>query len=195
MKTLNYLLAVLLVLQSCSKNEVRIPAEPAIPAPEQFTTYTIAAGAHYCDQSIIKPVTVTQMLFRVKFDSTAIYSTVDPQNQYDINKLFGFTEGQDPHFNSARIGWSYNNGALRLYAYAYTNGQRFSQEISSISIGETISCLIRPEGNTYLFKVDQKEIRLGRANTAQIVSGYQLFPYFGGDETAPHLVRIFIREL
>jgi hypothetical protein len=186
---------VLLVLQSCSKNEVSIPAQPAVPAPEQFTTYTIPAGAHYCDQSTIKPVTVTQMLFRVKFDSTAIYSTVDPQNQYDINKLFGFTEGQDPHINSARIGWSYNDGALRLYAYAYKNGQRLSQEISTIGIGETVACLIKPEGNTYLFKVDQKEVRLGRALSTLSVSGYQLFPYFGGDETAPHLVRIFIKEM
>ncbi len=193
MKYIQYLFIFVFILQSCTKDQNTV-AEP-VPVVEVFTEYTIAAGDHFCDKTVIRPITITQMLFKVRFDNSAIYKSVDPQNQYDINKLYGFTEGQNPHGNSARIGWSFNDAALRLYAYAYNNGQRLTQEISAVNIGETVNCAIKLDGNNYIFIVNDKQVKLSRALAGSTAVGYQLFPYFGGDETAPHKVSIFIKDL
>ena len=189
-------LAVFIIINGCQKEQTLTANPPATATPEEiFVQYNIAAGEHYCDKTSVKPVTTSAMLFKVKFDSSAIYTCVDPGNQYDINKLYGFTEGQDPHVNSARIGWGYSDGKLRLYAYAYNNQQRLSQEISTVPIGETINCAIKLDSLNYVFIVNEKQVKLGRAQAVFTTQGYQLFPYFGGDEVAPHPIRILIRDM
>lgn len=160
-----------------------------------FTKYTIRAGQHYCDQNTIKSVRTSEIKFMARFDNTAIYQTIDPLNQYDINKLWGFSEGFDHQYNSARIGWAYNDGALRLYAYAYNNGVREYQEITPVSIDADITCSIKLSGNTYLFTVNGITVSLPRASSSLTASGYQLYPYFGGDEVAPHTIYIWLRNL
>lgn len=189
-------LTVFIIINGCTKEQTMAVNPPAtMPTEEIFTHYNIATGQHYCDKTSIKPVTISQMIFKVKFDSTAIYTTVDPLNQYDINKLYGFTEGQDPHVNSARIGWAYNEGKLRLYAYAYNNQQRLSQEISAVNIGEIINCAIKFDSHNYTFIVADRQVKLSRSPTGFTAQGYQLFPYFGGDEAAPHPIRICIKDM
>ena len=131
----------------------------------------------------------------VKFDKSAIYQTVVRENQYDINKLWGFTEGINNQYNSARIGWSWNQDALRLYGYVYANGVRHYQEITSVTIGSDITCSIKLADNTYLFTVNGISISLPRGPSSTQASGYQQYPYFGGDETAPHLITIMIYPL
>jgi hypothetical protein len=160
-----------------------------------YTNFIIRQGQHYCDQNSIKSIRTAEMKFMVKFDNSAIYQTVAPENQYDINKLWGFTEGINNQYNSARIGWSWNQDALRLYGYVYTNGIRHYQEITTVLIGTDITCSIKLAGNTYLFTVNGVSISLPRGPSSLQASGYQQYPYFGGDETAPHLVTIMIKSL
>ncbi len=189
-------LAIFIIINSCKKEQTITANPPATTAPvEIFVEYNIAAGEHFCDKSSVKPLTTAAMLFKVKFDSSAIYTSLDPLNQYDINKLYGFTEGQDPHVNSARIGWSYNDGKLRLYAYAYNNKQRLSQEISTVNIGEIINCAINSDSLNYVFTVNEKLVKLSRSQAGITVQRYQLFPYFGGDEVAPHTIRILVKDM
>ena len=189
-------LTVIIIINGCTKEQTVAVNPPIIvPAEEIFIQYNIAAGEHYCDKTTIKSIAISQMLFKVKFDSSAIYTTVDPLNQYDINKLYGFIEGQDPHVNSARIGWAYNDGKLRLYAYAYKNQQRLSQEIGPVNIGETINCAIKFDSLNYVFIVKDKQVKLRRGQAGITAQGYQLFPYFGGDEVAPQPIRIFIKDM
>jgi hypothetical protein len=163
--------------------------------PGQYSNFTIQQGAHHCDENPIKAITTSEMKFMVKFDSSAIYQTVLPENQYAINKLWGFSEGIDNHFHSARIGWSWTSDALRLYGYVYVNGEFHYQEITSVMIGEEITCSIKPLENTYLFTVNSVFVSLPRGLSAAQVSGYQQYPYFGGNEVAPHLIRIQIKSL
>lgn len=132
----------------------------------QYTKYTIRKGEHYCDQNTLKMIKVSQMKFMVKFDNTALYQTIDPVNQYDINKLYGFSEGNNHQYNSARIGWAWNDNALRLYAYAYNNGVRESQEITTVAIGSEISCTIALSGNTYIFTVNGVSVTLPRVSSS-----------------------------
>ena len=196
MQHFKFLIFVFILLNGCTKTQQQAAnPTPVAPAEETFIQYNIAAGEHYCDKTSIKPLHISEMLFKVKFDSSAIYTNLDPINQYDINKLYGFTEGQDPHVNSARIGWAYNDGKLRLYAYAYNNQQRLSREISTINIGETINCTIKLDSFNYVFTVNEKQVKLSRAQAGLTAQGYQLFPYFGGDEVAPHHIRILVKDM
>ncbi len=218
MKKIVYFLSGILLLASCTKtsfNESQIkkttteevsikPADnnavsakistSAITTP-QFILYTILKGQHSSDKSVFKPVVVSRMNFVAKFDNSAIYTTVIPVNQYDINKLYGFSEGINHQYNSARIGWAYNDGALRLYGYAYNKGVRESIEITTVTIGTEISCSISLSGYSYIFTVNGVSQKLARANSTTTASGYQLYPYFGGDEVAPQNIYISIKQL
>ena len=176
-------------------NEEQATAKGGAPKPSSYTNFTIREGQHYCDQNSVKSVRTSEMGFMVKFDNSAIYQTVVPENQYDINKLWGFSEGINNQYNSARIGWSWNNDALRLYGYVYASGVRHYQEITSVAIGSDISCSIKLADNTYLFTVNSVSISLPRGSSTSQASGYQQYPYFGGDETAPHLISIMIKPL
>lgn len=129
------------------------------------------------------------MKFFAKFNQSAIYQTIDPVNQYDINKLWGFSEGFNNQYNSARIGWNYSNGAIRLHGYVYSKGVRYYKEITSVLPDQEISCSIKISGSSYIISAKGISVTLPRATTATTAKGLQQYPYFGGDEVAP---RIFL---
>jgi hypothetical protein len=167
-----------------------------------FTKYTIKAGAHNCDQSTLRSVSGTAMNFVVKFDSTAVYPAVitDYNHAYDVNKLYGFSEGLSNQYNSARIGWRWLNGSLQLFAYVYVKGTLLRDPVSydppfikSVGIGTEINCSIAISGGNYIFTVDGTTIKTVRGTTATKFSGYQQYPYFGGNLTAPHLMNFYIK--
>lgn len=206
MKT-NKLIALCLiffVINSCSKEDITPKLQQLQTDDETarfsttattFTTYKIRKGQHYCDQNTLKSVSVTQMNFVVKFDNTGIYTTVDPLNQYDINKLWGFSEGFNHQYNSARIGWAWVNNAMRLYGYTYAKGVRYSSEITTIPLNTEITCGIKFSGSSYIITANGKSVTLPRGTTTTKASGYQLYPYFGGDETAPQDILIYLRTI
>lgn len=208
----HWLLPALLILAtSCSKSLVLPEDEagatamnrdvamkkgkPTLPPTSTFTTYTIQQGAHYCDQSSLKSVKTSEMKFAVVFDASAIYTSLDPVNQYDINKLYGFSEGLSNQYNSARIGWNWYDNALHLHAYVYNKGARLYQEIKTVAIGAEIQCSIKVSGSNYIFTADGVQVTLSRGVSASTASGYQQYPYFGGDEVAPHKITIKIKDL
>lgn len=190
---------LILLLIGCQKNLIEITTlEPTVPVvidtTPVFIKYTIFSGQHYCDKTAIKSFSGKEMSFKVIFDSTAIYKTLNPLNQGDINKLYGFTEGIDNHINSARIGWSWNKNALRLYAYIYANGVRGFKEISTVPIGAVATCTIAVTDKQYLFEVNDKKVSLNRGLEGPAVAGYMQYPYFGGDEVAPGNIYISIMD-
>jgi hypothetical protein len=167
-----------------------------------FTKYTIQKGAHYCDQTTTKAVSGTSMNFIARFDSTAIYPAVitDYNHAYDVNKLYGFTEGFSNQYNSARIGWRWLNGQLQLFAYVYVKGTLLRNPVSydppfikSVAIGSEVNCSIAVSGSSYIFTVDGVEVKTARGTSTTRYSGYQQYPYFGGTLTAPHLMNFFIK--
>ncbi|WP_246000438.1 hypothetical protein [Pontibacter diazotrophicus] len=165
------------------------------PQVDREAIYTIKEGFHYADINSYKRRTTDRLRFSVVFDSTAIYTTADPDNQGDINKLYGLSDcGSAHHTNSARFGWRWYNGKLELHAYTYFNNERNAAYVGSVTLGEPAICEIRMENKKYVFYLNGKSVSLPRACTGT-GEGYQLYPYFGGDETAPHDVTITIREL
>jgi hypothetical protein len=190
-------------IQSVSQN--RMVSETSLrraTTTSTFKKYTIQEGAHYCDQNVLSSVSGISMNFVAKFDSTAIYPAVitDYNHAYDVNKLYGFSEGFNNQYNSARIGWRWLDGALQLFAYVYVKGTLLRDPVSydppfikSVAIGSEINCSISISGGNYIFTVDGVVVTTPRGTTSGKFSGYQQYPYYGGTLTAPHLINIYIK--
>ncbi len=102
----------LLLLLSCKKEISSLPGNTIkneVDSSQNFIKYIINKGQQYCDQNIFKTVNYSELKFIVKFDSSAIYTAKDAANQYDINKLYGFSDNNvDDHQFSARFGWRWS---------------------------------------------------------------------------------------
>jgi hypothetical protein len=165
------------------------------PAPEPATaTYTIKKGGH-SSSSPFKVVSADRIRFEVVFDSSAIYKTAKPANQADINKLYGLSDcGSDHHTNSARFGWRWYNNQLEIHAYTYLNKKRQSALVGVVPLGKPAVYEIKMQEGEYVFTLNGVQVKLPRACNGK-GEGYQLYPYFGGDEVAPHDIKIAIKEL
>jgi hypothetical protein len=161
-----------------------------------FVKYSIFSGQQYCDNTTFVPVKYQQLAFQVKFDSSAVYQTAKKSNQDDINKLFGFSDNNAQHHEySARFGWRWSNSSLHLFGYIYNHGSMSFVELGTVEIGIVNSCSIKVEKDRYLFTLNGTETSMPRESTTTLAEGYKLFPYFGGDESAPHNIFIWIKEL
>lgn len=190
--------ALLLIFTSCNKTVDNLIQKKLTSAPQTsgFTTYTIRQGEHYADYNTFTPIETAALEFVAKFDSSAIYSSKEAVNQYDINKLYGFSDNNAHHHQySARFGWSWTQNKLHLYAYVYNEGAVVKEDLDIVPIGSEISCSIRVQNEKYIFTVNNKSIAVSRKSTTEKAKGYLLYPYFGGDETAPHNVTIQIKNL
>ena len=197
MKNIICLSGLLLVLFSCNKENPVLKTTHGGPvvAATQFTKYTIRQGQNYCDGNILTATSYSQLNFVAKFDSSAIYTNVNPDNQLDINKLYGFSDNNSTHqMFSARFGWGWSNNALRLYSYVYNDGIRISKELGTVAIGAENNCSIKVNPKSYVFSLNGKVDSLPRTSTTVKATGYKLYPYYGGNETAPHNIYIWIKE-
>lgn len=194
MKT-RYILIIMICLCACKKTAPALSSTLSLPQTD-FVEYTIPQGQQYSDLSSFIPVSYSTLKFVVKFDSSAIYKTLDPVNQYDINKLYGFSDNnEEHHLYSARFGWRWSEDALHLFGYTYNNGIRDSKELGTIAIGSEADCSITAAAGQYYFSLNGKVDSMTRASQTVMASGYKLFPYFGGDEMAPHTIHVWIKEL
>jgi hypothetical protein len=197
LRVCSYLIIILFLLSSCKKAfQAIIGHGMNAPKTGVYNKYTIRQGQHYADENGYKAVEYDELKFLVRFDSSCVYQTIDPGNQEDINKLYGFSDNNATHQQfSARFGWNWARGALRLYGYNYNSGNRESQEITSIQIGTEYSCSIKIAGDKYIFSVNTIVVEMPRQSQTTKAIGYRLYPYFGGDEVAPHDINIWIKEL
>lgn len=156
--------------------------------------YVIRRGGH-SSGSGMKTASTDTLHFRVMFDSSAVYQARDPQNQDDINKLYGLSDcGSFHQTNSARFGWRWYNDRLEILAYCYYNGSRKWSFIGEAALNVFHEGRIAFTDEAYVFRINGNSVEMPRACDG-VRSGYLLYPYFGGDETAPHDVRVWIETL
>jgi hypothetical protein len=169
------------------------PVDPSVPVT---TVYHIKAGDNYADHNDLSFTAKTTLTFSAIFDSSAIYTSKVPENQHDINKLYGFSDcGVQHNTASARFGWNWRDNALRIYAYCYRNGERISEELGTVELNQPADYKLSIVGGNYIFTFKGKETVILRGCTVvESNSRYRLYPYFGGDEVAPHDVTISITE-
>jgi hypothetical protein len=197
MKRLLTLTLVIIFLATnilCNKPIEDLATEnPAPVAPS--VTYIIKQGEQFCTPNPFVTTVDSQLNFIAVFDSTCIYTTADSRNQNDINKLFGFSDCNTHHLeNSARIGWRWSKDSLRIFAYVHNNSNIIFKEITTAEIGKEIKCNITCTEGEHLFKANEKDATLPRHCLGNYTR-YKLYPYFGGDELAPHKIEIKITEL
>jgi hypothetical protein len=192
---------LLLGLAACSKKQDDVVINNAAnkinstPYPG-YKEYLIPANQHYATDNGLKLVNAKVMHFQALFDSSCIYTSRVAENVYDINKLYGFSDcGTLHHNNSARVGWLWNGKAIELYAYTYADSARSSLLLGTVAIGAPANISMSVQPHQYLFSYNGSTSSLPRSCTSDSIQGYQLYPYFGGDETAPHDIHIYIKDL
>jgi hypothetical protein len=149
---------------------------------------------------------------RVIFTKSCLYI---PEKERDWNKLFGWSYGLH-HNNSVRIGWragvnyyeedtrgdavpvlSYD---IELCLYLYQDGHRYVYPLPTnidIEKGYMIELEVKDKEVQVIVTLDNKKIIDRTVSTPKLKTtwwGYKLFPYFGGQEKAPHNMVIYLRD-
>jgi hypothetical protein len=190
MRTISVLLLVTILSISCDKLGI------SNTDGDGFVTYKITKGQQSASPAQYKYYpSLTELKFTAHFDSSAIYATVNPTNQLDINKLYGFADDdKQHHVSSARIGWRWYSNKLELFGYVYNDSVRTTQLITQVPLKTDIPCSIKVDGTRYVFTANGTQMTMPRTAKTPTGKGYRLYPYFGGDEMAPKDITIRIRE-
>ncbi|MEQ8546819.1 MAG: hypothetical protein RIC03_02860 [Cyclobacteriaceae bacterium] len=180
-----FIIFMFVLLSACEENLVN-----------DYQLFVIPKGEHYCNYKV-EALQQNELSFMAIFDSTTMYTSSDPINQHDINKLYGFSDCNDQHHeNSARFGWRWLNETMEIHAYFYQNSIRSSILLGSVALNEPHFYSIQLLPDAYSFQLDSNApVMVERMNTCDKGFYYKLFPYFGGDERAPHDIVIQIKEL
>ena len=167
-----------------------------INSADTFVVYRILKGKNYCEGNHY-PIYQSKILkFQAILDSSCMYKNLLPENQNDINKLYGFSDCTSLHHaNSARFGWNWKDGALRIHAYCYVDSVRQYKELGQVKIGEMFECSLEVLPQQYKFTLNGESHIMPRYCDDSIANGIKLLPYFGGDEPAPQDIIVRIKEM
>ena len=180
------LLIFILILSSCKKEVDDLG----------FRTYTIPQGKHSSGNFINHPEN-SRIVFDFMLDESAIYETEVPENQSDVNKIYGMSDfGKRHQKYSIRLGWRYIRGEIQLCWLRHEEGRHSSGTIRTIEIDEIYNAVINITTFYYQFVIDGDTTLVRRRPEGYwgLVRRYYLYPYFGGNEYAPHDITIKIRD-
>lgn len=160
--------------------------------------FKIKKGHHYSNKLLYKLFklinTKKELSYFVKFDESAMYID-DTEDKLDVHKLFGFSNGLR-HNNSYRFGWNYLKGKIQIYGYTYLDGKRIIKEIGSVDINKTYLFTISVNYGILSYQImdtDSNRQEHMMLITKRKVFGYTLWPYFGGNKTAPNNIFINLK--
>ena len=164
-------LIIILLLTGCS-------------IPDGDMTYVINQGNNHSNGA--KVYNSDNITFRVYIDQSWLY---DNDNHW--NKLIGFSESVSPHDNSLRIGWRCTDGKIVFGLYAYVDGDpvriRGQREYNP---GTWVEGSVFKSYNTYHVIIGGEHFHTKAAGDKTVST---LYPYFGGEDTAPHNMRFHFR--
>ena len=179
----NVLIILLLILVGCKKEDAL-----------GFKIFTIKEGRH---KSINRYSTTKNKYttFQAQFDSSVIYTTINPDNQLDINKLYGVSDCGCNHTSySMRFGWRWYNNEIEIFWFRHRGGSFDYGKITNVEINEENTYSITRLEDQYIMCVKDTCVTLIRSCDEEYRS-YYLYPYFGGDERAPHDITIKIKKI
>jgi hypothetical protein len=181
MKMVVFILLVLtFILLSCHKKD-----------DNGFYIFKIKEGKHR-SVNRVELTKKTDLNFTFILTESCIYNLENKENQYDVNKLFGMSDGGNHMDNSARLGWRYLNGKLEILGYTHYNKQFDFEKICDVEPNVEYNCQISFLEGKYRFIVGSNTLEMGRFNDKN-KRNYILYPYFGGDEVSPHDMTIKIK--
>lgn len=191
MKTITQITCLFLISIACFSCE-DILERAALPSEAE---YLIPQGQHQSNVPM-RMFNTDKIEVDVKFNPCAVYQTVDPVQQHSINKLIGFSDfGAHHHQHSARFGWKWINEQMEVHAYCYVNGERKEAFVGVAEIGKYHHLELHLQEDKYVFFMDNlPAVEIERANQSNSGNRYMLWPYFGGQETAPHDILIQMKH-
>jgi hypothetical protein len=160
--------------------------------------FTIRKGRHYA-----RPFRFALWWNRKVFTRKVVFASncrygLPGDDQADTNKLFGVGYLPGHHRESARFGWRYlpGSGKMEIVAYCYVAGKRIIESVACCEVGQMYQLKLNIMQNEYLFTIlDSGGNYIGQTIVAKRHSKklqYGLWPYFGGNRTAPHYMTILI---
>jgi hypothetical protein len=160
--------------------------------------FKIPQGSHRSYPIVTKAFVGTKMGITAIFDESAKYefSKDSSSDQGDINKLYGFSDCNGPHLqNSARFGWNWYQNKLSIYAFTHVSGQMNFRYLSDVEFNKPYSGTIQihPDKRSYIFNFNGISVQMDRGCQDQKAWGYELLPYFGGQQVAPHDITINVK--
>jgi len=181
LKKIKIFFLILINLFGCRKNSFN------------YKIYKIYKGHHRSSFSY-KTTKSNLINFDVIFDKSAIYKVKNSNNQADINKLYGVSDCGRQHMEySIRFGWRYYQNRLQLLWFKHEAGIFSFGLIKNIKINKSYNCTIKITDNNYILCVDNTCESITRICSKNYMR-YVLYPYFGGDEKAPHDITIKIKN-
>lgn len=155
--------------------------------------YNIKKGKHISGEHLSLHCGRFHEFKNVIFSEQCWYSYLN-DDSYDINKLFGFSHGYH-HHNSIRFGWVPNfqkKNYIEIWSYIYNKGTRSFDKICEVETKKSYryQIFLKNDGEIiFLVKDLQNNILIGNSsekyNKPNIDIGYNLFPYFGGNNSSP----------
>ena len=184
------LICLVLFLNSCSKKD-----------DSGYRVYTIDKGNHYSDGPIDKLFgndnKSTLWEWEVIFDSSCIYSEsdlVNSSNYLDVNKLIGFSDCDRHHSQySCRVGWRASGDSIELLIYKRDDNNISFKSLEKVYTDQVVNITLEFKDSIYISCIDGNCDALERPCTDWVGRKYSLFPFFGGQETAPHEMKIRIK--
>jgi hypothetical protein len=158
--------------------------------------YLIKKGNHYASVSIFRKIggigwKITSLKMRFVFREECWWAPPRNNDDNDLNKLAGIGFGTNHHSNSVRLAWIpdfTSRGVIKIYGYTYDGKkeapQFVSQYITSVHTGETCEAAIESHGN-YDITVNKVTIHMDNIRQDPNLC-FHLYPYFGGNNAAPH---------
>ena len=144
---------------------------------------------------------------RFRFTASCMFNLHD-EDQWDVNKLFGFSIGHHQKGSSFRFGWRplLNNMTIEIVAYEYHDGVRQkTMPICEVQLNKWYKFRVGylPHINrTHYLVMDERTNKLIKDREIYEFSndfvlkkksglGYTLGVYFGGNEKAPQDITIY----
>jgi hypothetical protein len=185
MKQLVYFLLFAAGLTSCYKPEI-------IQDLDGFIVYTIKKGEHYSGSNLSFKSGDTIECLGIMTES-CIY-TIDSINQCDINKLFGLSDALSHSDDSARFGWRYYNNDIEILAYVRRGSNFYFEILGTVNAGDVERYKIEILKDVYRFTFKDKVFNMPRTSNYK-GPRYTLYPFFGGNITAPHDITIKLKKI
>ena len=136
--------------------------------------------------------------FKVLFTSSAAYTTPNPSNQGDDNKVMGISIMRI-HEDSIRLGWSWDpqQKKMKLAYYGWVNGMPDRQELTAVPLNQWVDCELKMNKSGLSVRAGgaSKERKVDLGWKGLTTSAILRTAYFGGTATAPQEITVKVKDI
>lgn len=120
----------------------------------------------------------------------------------DTNKVFGLSYGNHSK-NSVRFGWIPDfskRGYIKIFSYIHNNSGTFIEYLTTVEVEEANIFSMQISDDSVLMSISNEKSGLDSTHKIAFkkpttLFGYHLFPYFGGNNTAPQGMFIELNKI